>query len=103
VYIHVCARLCMCMYACLYVHVYARVRSCHVFSTSFRSKMLIDLLKEQGIIPGIKVDKVHHIALIFKKKIKANLYYSVTLKGVQPMPFTDGETVTEGLDGLAER
>jgi fructose-bisphosphate aldolase class 1 len=30
--------------------------------------MLIDLLKEQGIIPGIKVDKVHHIALIFKKK-----------------------------------
>jgi hypothetical protein len=66
--------------------------------------MLIDLLKEQGIIPGIKVDKVHHIAPITTNLIfEANIHYAVTRKGVQPMPFTNGETVTEGLDGLAER
>jgi len=40
------------------------------------TKMLID----QGIIPGIKVDK-----------------------GVVPLLGTDGETTTQGLDGLAER
>lgn len=39
-----------------------------------------ELLKKQGIIVGIKVDK-----------------------GVVPIPGTDGETSTQGLDGLAER
>ena len=41
---------------------------------------LVDLLKKQGIIPGIKVDK-----------------------GVQPLFGTDGETVTQGIDDLAKR
>ena len=36
--------------------------------------------RSQGIIPGIKVDL-----------------------GAKPLPFADGETVTEGLDGLRER
>lgn len=41
---------------------------------------MVDILKKQGIIPGIKVDK-----------------------GVVPLPTTDGETSTQGLDGLANR
>jgi len=38
------------------------------------------LLAGKGIVPGIKVDK-----------------------GAKPLAFTDGETITEGLDGLRER
>ena len=38
------------------------------------------LLESKGVIPGIKVDK-----------------------GAKPLPFQPGETITEGLDGLAER
>jgi fructose-bisphosphate aldolase, class I len=41
---------------------------------------LVDLLQEQGIIPGIKVDL-----------------------GAKPLPQAPGETITEGLDGLRER
>eukprot|EP00116_Pleurobrachia_bachei_P006735 sb/3466997/ len=41
---------------------------------------LVQLLKDHNIIPGIKVDK-----------------------GVVPLPGTDGETVTQGIDGLGER
>src|SRR5690606_21943733 len=41
---------------------------------------LVKLLESQGIIPGIKVDK-----------------------GTKPLPFHEGEVVTEGLDGLRER
>lgn len=40
----------------------------------------VKVLKEKGIIPGIKVDK-----------------------GVVPLAGTDGESTTQGLDGLAER
>lgn len=40
----------------------------------------VDLLKAKGIVSGIKVDK-----------------------GVVPLPGTDGETVTQGIDGLNER
>jgi len=40
----------------------------------------VKLLQDQGIIPGIKVDK-----------------------GVVPLPGTDGEGTTQGLDGLSER
>lgn len=41
---------------------------------------LVDLIKEQGIIPGIKVDM-----------------------GVRPLYMTDNETVTQGITGLADR
>ncbi len=41
---------------------------------------LVKLLEDQGIIPGIKVDA-----------------------GAMPLAFADGETVTEGLDGLRGR
>ena len=41
---------------------------------------LVQVLEQQGIIPGIKVDL-----------------------GAKPLPAADGETVTEGLDGLRER
>ena len=41
---------------------------------------LVELLEKQGIIPGIKVDA-----------------------GAKPLAFAEGETVTEGLDGLRER
>src|SRR5215510_14339227 len=41
---------------------------------------LVEVLEKQGIIPGIKVDE-----------------------GAKPLAFSDGETVTEGLDGLRER
>ncbi|MDA0239439.1 MAG: fructose-bisphosphate aldolase class I [Proteobacteria bacterium] len=42
--------------------------------------MMVDLLKKQGILPGIKVDA-----------------------GTKPLAGAEGETVTEGLDGLAGR
>jgi len=41
---------------------------------------LLDVLKKQGIVAGIKVDK-----------------------GTTPLPNADGDLVTQGLDGLAER
>jgi fructose-bisphosphate aldolase class I len=41
---------------------------------------LVDIIAGAGSLPGIKVDK-----------------------GVKPIPFCPGETVTEGLDGLGER
>ncbi len=41
---------------------------------------LVKVLESQGVIPGIKVDK-----------------------GTKPLPFHEGEVVTEGLDGLRER
>lgn len=44
------------------------------------STKLVDLLKKEGIIPGIKVDK-----------------------GVQPLFGTNGETVTQGIDDLGKR
>jgi fructose-bisphosphate aldolase class I len=40
----------------------------------------VDVIKATGAVPGIKLDK-----------------------GPKPLPFCPGETVTEGLDGLAER
>jgi fructose-bisphosphate aldolase class I len=43
-------------------------------------RRLVGILEEQGVIPGIKVDK-----------------------GTKPLPFAPGELVTEGLDGLRER
>lgn len=42
--------------------------------------MLVKVLQDQGIIPGIKVDT-----------------------GAKPLAGSDGETVTEGLDGLSDR
>lgn len=41
---------------------------------------LVDIIKAAGAVPGIKLDK-----------------------GPKPLPFCPGETVTEGLDGLADR
>jgi fructose-bisphosphate aldolase class I len=41
---------------------------------------LVDVIKATGAVPGIKLDK-----------------------GPKPLPFCPGETVTEGLDGLADR
>jgi len=43
-------------------------------------KPFVDILKENGMIPGIKVDK-----------------------GVKPLYGTNGETVTQGMDGLGDR
>jgi fructose-bisphosphate aldolase class I len=41
---------------------------------------LVKLIEKAGALPGIKVDK-----------------------GLKPLPFSPGETITEGLDGLRER
>jgi fructose-bisphosphate aldolase class I len=43
-------------------------------------RRMVDVLQSQGVIPGIKVDK-----------------------GAKPLAGADGETVTEGLDGLRDR
>ena len=48
-------------------------------STSDGEK-IVDLLNKKNILPGIKVDKSTH-----------------------PLPLSDGEVITEGLDGLRER
>ena len=41
---------------------------------------LVEIIKASGAVPGIKLDK-----------------------GPKPLPLSNGETITEGLDGLAER
>jgi fructose-bisphosphate aldolase class I len=51
-----------------------------LFQNDKDGKPFVDLLKEQGIIAGIKVDM-----------------------GVQPLPGTDGETVTQGITDLGKR
>ena len=51
-----------------------------LFQDSVTGEPISELFKKQGIVLGIKVDK-----------------------GVQPLYNTDGETVTQGLTGLAER
>ena len=51
-----------------------------LFQSSRSGEPFVDVLKRQGIIPGIKVDT-----------------------GLQPIDGTDGETSTQGLDGLADR
>jgi fructose-bisphosphate aldolase, class I len=51
-----------------------------LFQSAADGRSFPDLLKSKGVISGIKVDK-----------------------GVVPLPGTDGETVTQGIDGLAER
>lgn len=51
-----------------------------VYQRNSAGKLFIDLLKEKGIIPGIKVDS-----------------------GTAPMSSSPEEKTTEGLDGLAER
>lgn len=43
-------------------------------------KLIVDIFKEKGIVPGIKVDK-----------------------GLVPLASTEGEKITQGLDGLHER
>jgi fructose-bisphosphate aldolase class 1 len=51
-----------------------------LFQLSRAGVPFVDILKKQGILPGIKVDT-----------------------GLQPIDGTDGETSTQGLAGLAER
>lgn len=51
-----------------------------LFQSSRAGEQFVDILKKQGIVPGIKVDT-----------------------GLQPIDGTDGETSTQGLDGLADR
>jgi fructose-bisphosphate aldolase class I len=51
-----------------------------LYHTADDGTSFVDLMKKEGIIPGIKVDK-----------------------GVVPLAGTDGETVTQGLDDLAKR
>ena len=47
---------------------------------SSNGRRLVDVVVDQGIIPGIKVDN-----------------------GAKPLAGAEGETITEGLDGLRER
>ncbi|RAL48746.1 unnamed protein product [Cuscuta campestris] len=51
-----------------------------LYQKTASGKPFVEVLKEGGVLPGIKVDK-----------------------GVVELPRTDGETTTQGLDGLAER
>ncbi|KAJ7569853.1 hypothetical protein O6H91_01G097800 [Diphasiastrum complanatum] len=51
-----------------------------LFQSTRDGVQFVDILKKQGIVPGIKVDT-----------------------GLQPIDGTDGETATQGLDGLGER
>jgi fructose-bisphosphate aldolase class I len=51
-----------------------------LFDETIRTDGVVKMLEDKGIIPGIKVDK-----------------------GAKQLPFSPGETVTEGLDGLRDR
>jgi fructose-bisphosphate aldolase class I len=51
-----------------------------LYQSTADGKPFVDVLKEQGIVPGIKVDT-----------------------GLQVIPGTDGETTTQGLDNLGAR
>jgi len=51
-----------------------------LFQKAADGRPFVEILKEAGIVSGIKVDK-----------------------GVVPLPGTDGETVTQGIDGLNDR
>lgn len=51
-----------------------------LFEETFEHKDIVDLFVQKGIVPGIKVDK-----------------------GLVPLANTEGEMVTEGLDGLEKR
>jgi fructose-bisphosphate aldolase class I len=51
-----------------------------LFQKNAAGRPFVEILLEQGIIPGIKVDK-----------------------GIKPIPGTNGESVTQGLDDLADR
>jgi fructose-bisphosphate aldolase class I len=51
-----------------------------LYQSSTEGVPFVDVLKSQGILPGIKVDT-----------------------GLQPLPGTDGETSTQGLDNLGAR
>ncbi|CAN4117236.1 unnamed protein product [Withania somnifera] len=51
-----------------------------LYQKTAAGKPFVDVLKEGGVLPGIKVDK-----------------------GTVELPGTNGETTTQGLDGLAER
>lgn len=51
-----------------------------LYQSSREGKPFVEVLREQGILPGIKVDT-----------------------GLQMLPGTDGETATQGLDGLGDR
>ena len=51
-----------------------------LYQTTVDGKLFVDVLKEGGVIPGIKVDK-----------------------GTVDLAGTNGETTTQGLDGLAQR
>lgn len=59
------------------------IQICNLFFFSFfnsAGKPFVDVMKEAGVLPGIKVDK-----------------------GTVELAGTDGETTTQGLDGLAQR
>jgi fructose-bisphosphate aldolase, class I len=63
----------------------ANISGVILFDETIRQKAkdgtpLVKILEQAGTLPGIKVDK-----------------------GAKPLPFSPGETVTEGLDGLRER
>ncbi|CAI5504641.1 unnamed protein product [Closterium sp. Naga37s-1] len=51
-----------------------------LYQSTAGGEQFVDVLRAQGIVPGIKVDT-----------------------GLQPIDGTDGETATQGLDGLADR
>lgn len=63
----------------------AKISGVILFDETIRQKAadgtpLVKVIEQAGTLPGIKVDK-----------------------GAKPLPFCEGETVTEGLDGLRER
>ncbi|MCO5600528.1 hypothetical protein L7F22_054641 [Adiantum nelumboides] len=51
-----------------------------LFQSSRNGEQFVDILRKQGLVPGIKVDT-----------------------GLEPIDVTDGETSTQGLNGLADR
>ena len=62
-----------------------------------------EFCRKQGIIPGIKVDKVSFLLFHIFLRISEFILLRILIQGTKNLHGTDGETTTQGLDDLDKR
>lgn len=80
-----------------------------LYQSTTEGKKMVDVLVEQNIVPGIKVDKVRHtipeVGWVYHIKSsffdKMHLYH--VMQGLVPLAGSNDESWCQGLDGLASR